>query len=209
MRRPIVGIIANSHRIENRFPVQAVGERNLRAVADVSGAIPLMFPSIPEITDVSTDRQPGGLQANVVIDRTAASRMGVRIQDIDSVLNDAFGQRQISTLFTQRNQYRVVLDIDPQYQRDPLDVSRLYVNGAGGTQVPLSAVTKVQRGLQPLTINHQGQFPSATLSFRPSAASLRLAPWVVLFKAISTPFWFFMPVMPAPPATVAPAPPAT
>jgi multidrug efflux pump len=121
--------------------------------------------TIPELTDVSTDRNPGGLQANVVIDRTAASRLGVRIQDIDSVLNDAFGQRQISTLFTQRNQYRVVLDIDPQYQRDPLDVSRLYVNGAGGTQVPLSTVTKVQRGLQPLTVNHQGQFPSATLSF--------------------------------------------
>jgi multidrug efflux pump len=121
--------------------------------------------TIDVITDVSTDRQPGGLQANVVIDRTAASRLGVRIQDIDSALNDAFGQRQISTLFTQRNQYRVVLEIDPQYQRDPLDVSRLYVNGAGGTQVPLSAVTKVVRGLQPLVINHQGQFPSATLSF--------------------------------------------
>jgi multidrug efflux pump len=121
--------------------------------------------TVDVITDVSTDRQPGGLQANVVIDRTAASRLGVAIQDIDSALNDAFGQRQISTLFTQRNQYKVVLEIDPQYQRDPLDVSRIYVNGANNTQVPLSAVTKVQRGLQPLVINHQGQFPSATLSF--------------------------------------------
>jgi multidrug efflux pump len=121
--------------------------------------------TVPEITDVSTDRQPGGLQADVVIDRTAASRLRVRIQDIDSALNDAFGQRQISTLFTQRNQYRVVMEIDPQYQRDPLDVSRIYVNSQGGTQVPLSAVTKVVRGLQPLTINHQGQFPAATLSF--------------------------------------------
>jgi multidrug efflux pump len=114
---------------------------------------------------VSTDRQPGGLQANVIIDRTAAARLRVRIQDIDSALNDAFGQRQISTLFTQRNQYRVVMEIDPQYQRDPLDVSRIYVNSQSGTQVPLSAVTKVVRGLQPLTINHQGQFPAATLSF--------------------------------------------
>jgi multidrug efflux pump len=121
--------------------------------------------TVPEITDVSTDRQPGGLQANVIIDRTAASRLRVRIQDIDSALNDAFGQRQISTLFTQRNQYRVVMEIDPQYQRDPLDVSRIYVNSQNGTQVPLSAVTKVVRGLQPLTINHQGQFPAATLSF--------------------------------------------
>jgi multidrug efflux pump len=121
--------------------------------------------TVPEITDVSTDRQPGGLQADVIIDRTAASRLRVRIQDIDSALNDAFGQRQISTLFTQRNQYKVVMEIDPQYQRDPLDVSRIYVNSQSGTQVPLSAVTKVVRGLQPLTINHQGQFPAATLSF--------------------------------------------
>ena len=80
------------------------------------------------ITDVSTDRQPGGLQANVVIDRTAAARLGVHIQDIDNALNDAFGQRQISTLFTQRNQYRVIMEIDPQYQRDPMDVSRIYVS---------------------------------------------------------------------------------
>jgi hydrophobe/amphiphile efflux-1 (HAE1) family protein len=121
--------------------------------------------TVDVLTDVSTDRQPGGLQANVVIDRTAASRLGVKIQDIDSALNDAFGQRQISTLFTQRNQYRVVLEIDPQYQRDPLDVSRLYVSATNGTQVPLSAVTKVQRALQPLVINHQGQFPAVTLSF--------------------------------------------
>jgi hydrophobe/amphiphile efflux-1 (HAE1) family protein len=121
--------------------------------------------TVPEITDVSTDRQPGGLQADVVIDRTAAARLKVRIQDIDSALNDAFGQRQVSTLFTQRNEYRVVMEIDPLYQRDPLDVSRIYVSSSNGTQVPLSAVTKVVRGLQPLTINHQGQFPAATLSF--------------------------------------------
>jgi hydrophobe/amphiphile efflux-1 (HAE1) family protein len=121
--------------------------------------------TLPELIDVSTDRQPGGLQANVVIDRIAAARLGVKIQDIDSALNDAFGQRQISTLFTQRNEYRVILEIDPRYQRDPLDVSRIYVSAGNGTQVPLSAVTKVQRGLQPLTINHQGQFPSVTLSF--------------------------------------------
>ncbi len=121
--------------------------------------------TIDAITDVSTDRQPGGLQANVVIDRVAAARLGVRIQDIDSALNDAFGQRQISTLFTQRNEYRVVLEIDPRYQRDPTDVSKIYVVGANNTQVPLSAVTQVKRGLQPLVINHQGQFPAVTLSF--------------------------------------------
>jgi hydrophobe/amphiphile efflux-1 (HAE1) family protein len=121
--------------------------------------------TVEGITDVSTDRQPAGLQADVVIDRTAAARLGVHIQDIDNALNDAFGQRQISTLFTQRNEYRVILEIDPQYQRDPTDVSRIYVSAADGTQVPLSAVTHIMRGLQPLVINHQGQFPAVTLSF--------------------------------------------
>jgi multidrug efflux pump len=121
--------------------------------------------TVPVIRDVSTDRQPGGLQANIVIDRVKAAQLGVRVQDIDNALNNAFGQRQISTLYTQRNQYRVVLEIDPRYQADPTDFSRVYVDGAKKRQVPLSAVTQVTRGLQPLVVNHQGQFPSATLSF--------------------------------------------
>jgi multidrug efflux pump len=121
--------------------------------------------TVPVIRDVSVDRRPGGLQSNVIIDRVEASRLGVRVQDIDNALNNAFGQRQISTLYTQRNQYRVVLEVDPRYQRDPTDLTRIYVDGAHKTQVPLSAVTKVQRGLQPQVIPHQGQFPSVTLSF--------------------------------------------
>ena len=121
--------------------------------------------TLPELVDVSTDRDRSGLQVNVVADRVAAARLGVRIQDIDIALNNAFGQRQISTLYSQRNQYRVILEIDPQYQRDPNDLSRIYVPGANGVQVPLSAVTTIRRGLQPLVVNHQGQFPSATVSF--------------------------------------------
>jgi hydrophobe/amphiphile efflux-1 (HAE1) family protein len=121
--------------------------------------------AVPEIIDVSSDREQNGLQVNVSIDRMAAARLGVRMQDIDNALNNAFAQRQISTLYTQRNQYRVVLEIDPRYQRDPNDMSRVYVSGANNTQVPLSAVTKIQRALQPLVINHQGAFPSVTVSF--------------------------------------------
>ena len=120
---------------------------------------------VPELTDVSSDRQQGGLQVNVHVDRVAASRLGVRAQDIQSALNNAFAQRQVSTLYTQRNQYRVILEIDPQYQRDPTDLDRIYVPGANGVQVPLSAVTTIERGLQPLVINHQGQFPAVTISF--------------------------------------------
>ncbi len=120
---------------------------------------------IPGLVDVSTDREQGGLQANVAIDRTAASRLNVRVQDIANALNDAYAQRQISTLYTQRNQYRVVLEIDPQYQKSPVNLDRLYVAAAGNTQVPLAAVTKVTRSLSPLVVNHQGQFPSLTISF--------------------------------------------
>jgi len=120
---------------------------------------------LPELADVSTDRERSGLQVNVLSDRVAAARMGVRIQDIDTALNNAFGQRQIAVLYSPRNQYRVILEIDPQFQRDPSDLSRVYVPGANGVQVPLSAVTTIRRGLQPLVVNHQGQYPSATISF--------------------------------------------
>src|SRR5438093_126293 len=121
--------------------------------------------TLPGLVDVSTDREQGGLQVRIAIDRTAASRLGVRVQDIANALNDAYAQRQVSTLYTQRNQYRVILEIGSQYQRDPTDLTRIYVSGAGNTQVPLSAVTKIERGLSPLVVNHQGQFPAITISF--------------------------------------------
>jgi multidrug efflux pump len=121
--------------------------------------------AVPGLVDVSTDREQGGLQVNVAIDRVAASRLGVRVQDVANALNNAYSQRQVSTLYTQRNQYRVILEIDPQYQRDPTDLARIYVSGANNTQVPLTAVTKINRGLSPLVVNHQGQFPAITISF--------------------------------------------
>jgi multidrug efflux pump len=120
---------------------------------------------VPGIVDVTSDREQGGLQANVTIDRAAASRFGVRVQDIDNALNDAFSQRQISTIFGPRNQYRVILEVNRRYTRDPTDLSRVYVPGKNDTQVPLSAVTTVERGIAPLVINHQGQFPSVTITY--------------------------------------------
>jgi multidrug efflux pump len=121
--------------------------------------------ALPGLTDVTTDREQGGLQANVVIDRLAASRLGVQIQDIDNALNNAFAQRQVSIVYTQRNQYRVILEIDPRFQRDPSDLDKIYVPGSGGAQVPLSAVARFEKGVAPLVVNHQGQFPAVTITY--------------------------------------------
>lgn len=117
------------------------------------------------VVDVNTDRDQGGLQANVVIDRSAAARLGVRIQDIDSALNDAFSQRQISTIYGSRNQYHVILEAGRKYARDPNDLSQIYVAGRNGEQIPLSAVARITRGIMPLVVNHQGQFPAVTISY--------------------------------------------
>jgi multidrug efflux pump len=130
--------------------------------------VPIVFNkvrSLPELIDVTTDREQNGLQTNVVIDRAAAARLGVRIQDIDNALNNAFAQRQISTIYSERNQYRVILEVDPLFQRDPSDLSRVYVAGPGGRQVPLSSVAHFEKTLAPLVVNHQGQFPAVTITY--------------------------------------------
>jgi multidrug efflux pump len=100
-----------------------------------------------------------------VIDRDAAARLGVSIAAIDEALNNAYSQRQISTIYTDRNQYKIVLEIDPKLQTDPSLLDRIYLGGTGGKQVPLSAVARFERSTTPLAVQHQGQFPAATLSF--------------------------------------------
>jgi multidrug efflux pump len=121
--------------------------------------------TVEGITDVSSDRDPGGLQLTLSIDRQKASMLGVRVQDIDNALNNAFSQRQISYVYTQRNQYMVVLEIDPRFQSDPSNLERIFVAGAGGAQVPLSTVVRYQRGLSPLAVFHSQSVPSTTVSF--------------------------------------------
>ena len=131
---------------------------------------------IPGIIDVTSDRELGGLQANVVIDRAAASRLGVQVQDIDNALNNAFSQRQISTVFTQRNQYRVILETDPQFAQDPSNMDRVFVGGGtaqgvsrGATQVPLAAIARLEKSNTPLSVNHQGQYPAVTITWNLTA----------------------------------------
>ncbi len=120
---------------------------------------------IPILTDIASDQQLSGLGAHLVIDRDTASRLGITPQNIDDTLDDAFGQRQVSTMFTQLNQYHVVLEVAPNFQRTPSDLANIYVKSSNGTQVPLSAFTHLEEGQTPLAVNHQGQFPVVTLSF--------------------------------------------
>jgi multidrug efflux pump len=121
--------------------------------------------SATALRDVASDQQNGGLQANLVIDRDSASRLGILPAQIDATLYDAFGQRQVSTIYTQLNQYHVVLEVGPQFQKDPQSLDSIYVKSNTGIQVPLSAFSHLERTNSTLAINHQGQFPVVTLSF--------------------------------------------
>jgi multidrug efflux pump subunit AcrB len=120
---------------------------------------------VPGITDVNTDREQGGLQASITIDRQTAARLGVRVEDISNALANAFSQRQISTIYTQRNQYRVILEVEPRYQKDPADFAHIFVPGSNGAQVPLTSVIRTEKSLAPLVVNHQGPFPAFTISY--------------------------------------------
>ncbi len=131
---------------------------------------------LPAMRDVATDQQNGGLKADLVIDRDTASRLGILPQAIDDALYDAFGQRQVSTIFTQLNQYHVVLEVDPQFSQNPDALKNIYVHAGGGQQVPLASFSHFQTANTALAVNHQGQFPVVTLSFN-------LAPGVSLGEA--------------------------
>jgi len=121
--------------------------------------------TLPELRDVATDQLNDGLLATLTIDRDTASRLGIFPADIDNTLYDAFGQRQVSTIFTQLNQYHVVMEVDPSFQQNPDALKNIYVHSSTGQQVPLSAFTRFESGSTPLAINHQGQFPVVTISF--------------------------------------------
>ena len=131
----------------------------------------------PELRDVASDQLDEGLAVHLVIDRDAAARLGITAQTLDDTLYDAFGQRQISTIFTQLNQYRVVIEVKPDFQKTPADLGNLYAQSSTGGAVPLSAFTQSERYNAPLTINHQGQFPVVNASFN-------LAPGAALGQAV-------------------------
>jgi multidrug efflux pump subunit AcrB len=130
------------------------------------------------LRDVATDQQNRGLQAALTIDRDTASRLGILPQLVDDTLYDAFGQRQVSTIFAALNQYRVVLEVAPRFQENPDALKSVYVKSGSGAQVPLSTFARFAPSTIPLAVSHQGQFPSVTLSFN-------LAPGVSLSQAVS------------------------
>jgi multidrug efflux pump len=130
------------------------------------------------LLDVNSDLQNKGLAAGLVIDRAAVGRLGITTQAIDNTLYSAFGQRQVSTMYTRLNQYHVVLEVDPQFWQNPDGLKYIYVPGPGGSQIPLSAVAHYEPSTTSLVVTHQGQFPSVTLSFN-------LAPGLALGDAVA------------------------
>ncbi|MGD0652154.1 MAG: multidrug efflux RND transporter permease subunit [Verrucomicrobiia bacterium] len=121
--------------------------------------------TLPDLTDLATDQQANGLQLSIDVDRDTASRLNVLPQAIDDTLYDAFGQRQVSIMFTQLNQYRVILEVEPHFQLTPESLNKIYVKSTTGQMVPLSAFARLRTVTAPLAISHEGQFPAVTLSF--------------------------------------------
>ena len=134
--------------------------------------------TVPELRDVATDQQVQGLEAQLVIDRDTAYRLGIPAQALDNTLYDAFGQRQVSTMFTELNEYHLVMEVAPSFQTNPDALKQIYVLSTNGTQVPISAFTHYEALRTSLAVNHQGQFPAITLSFN-------LAPGAALGDAVT------------------------
>jgi multidrug efflux pump len=149
---------------------------NLADLNQWAPALLAKLRGLSQLRDVNTDQQDNGLQASVAIDRDTASRLGIAPQDIDNALYDAFGQRQVSTIYESLNQYHVVMEVAPQYQTSPDALQSVYVKSSGGQMVPLSAVAHFGPSKTSLAVAHQGQYPAVTLSFN-------LAPNVSLGQA--------------------------
>jgi multidrug efflux pump len=139
---------------------------------------------VPGVVDVTSDRQAGGPQATLMIDRVKAAKYGLAVKDVDNALNDAFSQRAVSTIYDFRNQYNVILEANLDVQRDLQGLDRIFINGGSGKQVPLSAVTTLSLTGVPLVVNHTGQFPAVTISFnlQPTAQLGQVLPQILALQ---------------------------
>jgi len=152
-------------RISSSQYQYTLSSENLDDLQQWAPRVEAAMKRIPELGDIDSDQQTRGLQAALVIDRDTASRLGISPRDIDNTLYDAFGQRQVSTIFTELNQYHVVMEVDSAFRQSTDGIRDLYVKSAKGNQVPLSAFTHYETKNTALAVNHQGQFPAVTISF--------------------------------------------
>jgi multidrug efflux pump subunit AcrB len=165
-------------RLSNALYQFTLQDDDLRELNHWAPRMLAKLQALPLLADVSTDQQNRGLEVSATIDRDTAARLGITPQAIDDALYDAFGQRQISTMYTQLNQYHVVMEVAPAFWQSPETLKDVYVRSTGGAEVPLAAIAHFAPSTAPLTVNHQGQFPSVTLSFN-------LAPGVALGDAVT------------------------
>jgi multidrug efflux pump len=149
-------------RTEYQYSMQ---DPNAAELASYSAKFVERLKALPEIEDVATDQQNDGRQAALTIDRPTASRLGLTTQNIDDTLYDGFGQRQVSTLFTQLNQYHVILEVDPKFRVSPANLDDVYLQSATGSSIPLSTIVQVAQVKAPTLLTHMGQFPATTVSF--------------------------------------------
>jgi multidrug efflux pump subunit AcrB len=157
-----VQIDSRVSRTQYQYTLEDTDEAEL---SDWSAKLLAQLRTLPELTDVATDQQSSGLQLHVDVDRDTASRLNVLPQAIDDTLYDAFGQRQVSIMFTQLNQYRVILEAEPRFQLTPEALNKIYVKSTTGQMIPLSTFATLRTVTAPLAIVHEGQFPAVTLSF--------------------------------------------
>ena len=152
-------------RISSSQYQYTLSSENLSDLLEWAPRVEAKMRQLPQLRDIASDQQTRGLQATLVIDRDTASRLGISPATIDNTLYDAFGQRQVSTIYTQLNQYHVVMEVDSAFRDSTDAIQGLYVRSSSGTQVPLSAFTHYETQNTALAVNHQGQFPAVTISF--------------------------------------------
>jgi multidrug efflux pump len=170
-----VQIATRSSRAQYQYTLVSTDAAEVREWTTKLGA---ELARSPALSDVNLETMSSGLRVSIDIDREVAGRLGVTVQAVSDALNDAFGQRQVSTIYAQANQYRVVLEALPQFRSDPSRLNRLYIPSTNGAQVPLAAIAKITHTTAPLAVSHQDQFPAETISFN-------LVPGAALSDAVS------------------------
>ena len=159
---PVINVGGRFSKSQYQYTLQS---GDLEDLYDASAALTTKLQDVPGLQDVTSDLQIANPQVNVAIDRDRASQLGISAQQIEEALYDAYGSRQVSTIFTSSDQYWVILELLPEYQRDLTALQSLYVGSKNGGLVPLGSVARIQSGVGPLSVNHQGQIPSVTISF--------------------------------------------